>query len=457
LSVSACGSTAALPEPTAVVALPTHIAGTAIPSATSLPPTLPPAPTSAPPTAPPTAPPAPTDTPVSQPPLATLTAELSATVIAALPPTPTPEPGMFGGSYSEIDGIVMLPLAHSGTGAPLFVAYSQGITFHQQHFVAIYAHEPNGWRELSRVHETCSEIDTVQLLPDREDRVWLQVYSTETHMTGGGCYQLLRFDGRTLMPAATSFSRCALQALTAMYPTTEFALPSEPNNVPGFVTDFDGDGSWDLLLNQTDGPGVGPCYFARIDILRHDATQLVTATLELLPATAPAQLREPVNQAVALAQAGLWKDAAEAIGQTTAMQSGDPIAIWDAILIRETARVRAGQLQWDDSVLPAIWYGDYDELIDRLRGFQPYQLFESPTPDALWEFSFWLPEASDGIPTRALQARPDLAGAYFLRGWAAFLEDPRNTTTLADIERAAQLDPQEPLFSDSLAYLTSQQ
>ncbi len=108
-------------------------------------------------------------------------------------------------------------------------------------------------------------------------------------------------------------------------------------------------------------------------------------------------------------------------------------------------------------MLPAIWYGDYDALVDRLRGFQPYQLFESPTTDALWEFSFWLPGPVDDIATRALHARPDLAGAYFLRGWAAFLEDPSNTTTLADIERAAQLDPQEPLFSDSLAYLTSQQ
>ncbi len=74
---------------------------------------------------------------------------------------------MFGGDYPEIDGIAMLPLARSGAGSALFVVYSQGITMRQQHFIAIYAHGPSGWRELSRVNETCSSIDAVQLLPGR--------------------------------------------------------------------------------------------------------------------------------------------------------------------------------------------------------------------------------------------------------------------------------------------------
>ncbi len=53
----------------------------------------------------------------------------------------------------------------------------------------------------------------------------------------------------------------------------------------------------------------------------------------------------------------------------------------------------------------------------------------------------------------ALELQPDLAAAHFLRGWAVQQTDPGNSSVLADIGRAAQLDPDEVLFSESLAYL----
>lgn len=49
----------------------------------------------------------------------------------------------------------------------------------------------------------------------------------------------------------------------------------------------------------------------------------------------------------------------------------------------------------------------------------------------------------------------ELAATHFLPGWAAYLIDPSSPTVLADFERAAELDPDEPLFSTSLAYLKS--
>jgi hypothetical protein len=53
----------------------------------------------------------------------------------------------------------------------------------------------------------------------------------------------------------------------------------------------------------------------------------------------------------------------------------------------------------------------------------------------------------------ALEVEPNLAPAYFLRGWAYHLHDPQDSRAILDIDRAAQLAPQEPLFSEAAAYL----
>jgi hypothetical protein len=53
----------------------------------------------------------------------------------------------------------------------------------------------------------------------------------------------------------------------------------------------------------------------------------------------------------------------------------------------------------------------------------------------------------------AIQAQPDLATAYFLRGWATYLTHKHDPQLLADIIHAAQLAPTEPLFTNSLLYL----
>ena len=52
-------------------------------------------------------------------------------------------------------------------------------------------------------------------------------------------------------------------------------------------------------------------------------------------------------------------------------------------------------------------------------------------------------------------ARQSLKNSYlrFLRGWGVHLADPSNPSVLTDVERAAQLDPNEALFKHSLEYL----
>jgi hypothetical protein len=59
--------------------------------------------------------------------------------------------------------------------------------------------------------------------------------------------------------------------------------------------------------------------------------------------------------------------------------------------------------------------------------------------------------------TLQLEAQPDLAAAYFVRGWALALVDPKDPSALADIQQAADLDPSEALYAEALDYLEEQQ
>jgi hypothetical protein len=53
----------------------------------------------------------------------------------------------------------------------------------------------------------------------------------------------------------------------------------------------------------------------------------------------------------------------------------------------------------------------------------------------------------------ALPVQPDLAPAYFLRAWSIHLRDTGNPAVLVDVERAAELASDDPLYARSLAYL----
>jgi hypothetical protein len=54
-----------------------------------------------------------------------------------------------------------------------------------------------------------------------------------------------------------------------------------------------------------------------------------------------------------------------------------------------------------------------------------------------------------GQTNPAIEARPDLAAAYYLRAWAAFLQNPADTQIQTDLAQAAALAPNEPLFADT--------
>ncbi len=405
---------------------------TAAPSAA---PTWTPRPTVAPQ---PIATPAPTELPI-----ATYTAELSATVTAGLPPTATPQPGE-GGFAPGISGVGVLPLREAGRSDSLWAVFSVGMHAFdppQYHFVAIYTRDGAGWRELDRVELEQDDyldeggVTQVQLDPRS---IWLEVQGgAGAH---AGCYDLLRFDGQKLHD---ELSGCS-------------ASPGA-----GYLQDLNGDGTPEVVLDATDHYVF--CYACGVRLVnyqvqRWDGQKMVEVKLQLLPESAPAELRALTHQAVELAQAGFWKDAQATISQTLALGARDPDAAWDAGLIRLVAEARAEQAgSGAYPLLDHLFYGDYAAALNVMRPYKPAELFDPTTRLVKGTTAEgWEQQVTDSITTTtglALQLKPDLAAAYFLRGWAVHLISPASPAALADIRRAAELEPNEKLFTESLAYL----
>ncbi len=110
-------------------------------------------------------------------------------------------------------------------------------------------------------------------------------------------------------------------------------------------------------------------------------------------------------------------------------------------------------------LLSNVFYGDYAAAVDLMRPYPPAQIFTSTTPLVVGTVAEgWLPQLTQPITTSAtsaLQARPDLAAAYFLRGWAEYLADPVNLLPQAksDVTKAASLAPNDALYKQSAAFL----
>jgi len=365
-----------------------------------------------------------------------------ATLVAGLPPTSTPDSSGFSmGGSSEVE---VLPLTPPAGSRPLWVAFTFGMRSFEpliNHFIAIYTHDAAGWQEVSRIELECPDYmdkTSVQQVAIDPSRVWLEIQGgIGAH---SGCYQLLSFDGQTLRSELSTSS-------------------SSPGM--GQVKDVNGDDKLDVLLDASD-PYVF-CYacgvrYVQYRVLRWNGSQLVPVELAPLPDSAPTDVRDFNNLAVKLAGAELWKEAQATAEKALALAPQDPTVIWNAALIRLHAEAYQSQLK--DSPYPLlvqVFYGDYAAALDVMRPYTADQIFGSNTPLVTGTIaSGWEDALSERIitsTTRALAVKPDLAAAYFLRGWATHLVKPGDPQVKADIEKAAALAPNEPLFAEGLAYL----
>ncbi|HOG48750.1 MAG TPA: hypothetical protein PLJ35_16185 [Anaerolineae bacterium] len=337
-----------------------------------------------------------------------------------------------------------LPLEAPAGSEPLWAIFSTGLrafnpTLPCQHWLAIYSRNGDTWQQRAQMAMEIADYagaGSVRQVPIEPGHIWLAVDGgAGAH---GGAFELISYAGNALTSEVQSSS-------------------SSPGAAS--VEDVDGDGTLDVVLNQTDNYVF--CYacsvrYPQYQVLRWDGARFVEVRLAALPTSAPEALRGAVNRAVTLAQAGLWKTARAAAD--LAPPSQDATATWDVALIRLHAEAFA-ELAREGAypLLNQAFYGDYAAALNVVRPYTPAQIFDpagpliagTPAEGSVGALAGWLAR----VTTQALTAQPDLAAAYYLRGWAAYLAEPGSTQALADVEHAAQLAPGEPLFAQTAAWL----
>ncbi len=389
--------------------------------------------------------------------------ELAALVEATLPP------GTF-------EGVQVLSLSNPIGSQPLWAAFTYGMRNYDMnpspsHIVAIYTRNGSAWQQLGRVEldqgnnpsanaATPGVIDKdrgvkqVQIDPSR---VWLEVQGVIG--ANAGTYHILSFDGTTL--------RIELAAAGVS---------------PGFgsVRDISGDGTPDVVLDVSDiyvfcrACGVRKVVF-EVHAWDAESQRMVKVNLQPLSQAGNPAL-EPTNRAVQLAQAGLWKDAmvkiteAKEAASLSAYRDGSQVVEWDYALIKLHADGMVREVAEDGYPLLAnVFYGDYAAAVDMMRPYSAEQLFSlespliqgTPAQNLVKDLVGYLVDSTTSVvaaepgpsllsePALSLSKGQALAMAYFVRGWAEYLDDQSSPQARADIARAAELAPTESLFAEA--------
>ncbi len=378
---------------------------------------------------------------------ATMVAQLQATAIAGVDPTSTPDANGLS-PFAGIDGISVLRLHGVPINGEYWLAYSTGSrrldNLVQQHFVIAFKHENNTWEEVSRIaldnpdYMSASSIMQADIEPSH---AWLTVDSgIGAH---GGCFDLISFDGKRL---SNEVSGCS----------------SGPG--AGTVEDLDGDGKGEVVLNASDNYVF--CYACGVrkinfSVLRWDGKELASVQAQDLPEDTPTELKTLNNRAVELFTHELMKDALTEIEQAAALDSTNNTVKWNRVLIKLHADARREHVRESNyPLLTNIFYGDYPAAVNVLRPFPIDQVMSRSDQSPLIKGTPAEGNADSLVSyitsttTLALEAEPDLAPAYFLQGWAYYLSGNHDAEALADLQKAASLNPSDTLFTESLKRLT---
>lgn len=355
-------------------------------------------------------------------------------------------------------GYRILPLAAPAEQAPLWAVYSCGMTNWNlnpapMHFVAIYTLRERVWTELARYtfdqdifFDFIPEMGSVQQVSLDPAHVCIELNGgVGAH---GGSYAILCFDGQTLKPLISNGASSPMEA--------------------GYTADLNFDGQLDVILDRTDAYVF--CYACGVRKVAYGVytwdpalKTLREITLQPVGNTVPDPLRSEINRAVTLAQANLWRDAQAQIDKHTAtlpdLSASDKSTIlWLKAYIDLHAQARAQAImQSGYPLLQYVYYGDYEGAVALMRQFTPQQLLDRNGPLVAGtpvEMSLeTLAQEMTSSAAAALQVQPDLAAAYFLRGWATYLVDPQSSAARKDIQRALDLAPNDPLYLACATYV----
>ena len=411
------------------------------------------------------------------------------------------------------------------------------------HAVGVYVREVDGWQEVSLLQLTGLQegvtagpdylndggVMPVQIGPAGNTagdsasdgtQLWLHVEGgAGAH---GGVCDILRLADDTLTQELDSFS-------------------ASPGGCE--VEDVNGDGANEVVLDATD-PYVF-CYACGVRLVdyvvqRWDGQSFTRVNLEPLPAAAPPELDSRNDELLRLVQGGLWKgalalaespvtagspvlapsagvtatEAATATGTitdtglitsditgtvtlttsagttATASVTGDPSGVyaWNTALVRligEARRTDAERADHPYPLLAQVFYGDYPAAVDVMRVYSASQLFAWPSALVSGTVAVgWESTLADHITTTtsaAIDVNPQLAAAFFVRGWGEWLrgasawastagdlppdaaptnevaiDDAALAAAVADIRRALELSP-DPFYAESLSLLTGEE
>ncbi len=449
LLLAACNRTEPTPAPTSAPVVPTvapTVASTVAPTV-AVPTEA--APTEGPTTAPTTeATPATETTPVAVDPDAarsTLTAMLLQSLTVSVPVT----------SGVGIEGAVAFPLTTTNESV-LWLVHTIGIRSfdpEQQHLMAIYTPEGDGWTEVARTEFNMGDnpdqlgaspdylgeggVTQVQIEPDH---LWIQVEGgAGAH---SGVYGLYSFDGSAFTPQLDGFS-------------------SSPG--VGRVEDLNNDGIKEVLVDATDYYVF--CYACGVraileNIWYWDGSAMTPVSLQPLSGDAPEEVSTFNDNLIALAEAGLWKDAQALLEQAAIFSYTEPILQWNLIYVRVNAEARQTDAEAEGAypLLSKVFYGDYAGAVDLMRAEGADGLFIPETTLITGTVAeAWQTEVADRLTsnaTAALAVQPDLAAAYFVRGWGEYVRSFDEAAAVADVQKAAELAPDDELYSKSVEFLT---
>ncbi len=340
---------------------------------------------------------------------------------------------------------------------PAYLAHTVGLRdflSNQSHVVAIYARVGEAAvAEAARV-VLAEEPNAAEPVPMPDfvgaggvRQVAIEPTSIWLALEGGvgahsGVFHLLRFAGETLSVEVSAF-----------------------NSSPGVgrVEDLNGDGVGEVIVNATD-PYVF-CYACGVRLpqyalWRWTGEQMERVTLESLPAEASPRASAFNDGLITLATHGFWNDVERelVLADTLLREDASGTLAWNLQLLRLNAGARRLLIEEPSAypLLDHVFFGDYAGAVDLMRPYAPDAIFSPQSPLIVgsvaegWEATLaaWLQQHTEA----ALALKPDLAAAHFLLGWAHYLVGDANAAG-AEVRAAAELAPDEPLYTESAALL----
>lgn len=382
-------------------------------------------------------------------------AELQTLVAASLGiTTGTPVTGSIG-----IEGVSVVQLDNPLSDTPLWLAHTYGLrnfTLTQTHTIAIYTRQAGVWQEITHIElADSSDPQNPAVAPDYLDKtgvtqvqiepghLWLQVEGgVGAH---SGVYGIFSFDGAALTPQVAGFS-------------------SSPGG--SRLQDLNDDGVQEVLLDATDYYVF--CYACGVRKVQYevrywDGAQMAPLTLAPLSATAPAEVRTFNDDLLALVVAGLWKDALAMLPEAATFSYNEPTLAWNLAYVRLNSEAKQAEAAGGSSAYPLldhIFFGDFEMAVALMRDVGTDAIFIQETPLISGTVAAgWEPQLAEwilGATEPALALKPDLAAAWFLHGWANYLKTQDESAALPDVQKAAELAPEDVLYSKSMDFLSGE-